>query len=107
RVKEVRRRRYATLRRLRRHSVQRPGRDHPTRLSIALADGLDMEFVLVPAGEFLMGSPGAEENPAESPQHLVRIPRPFFIGRFPVTQAEWTALMGENPSRHRGDPRLP
>ena len=54
-----------------------------------------------------MGSPSAEENPTEAPQHLVRIPRPFYIGRFPVTQAQWTAVMGKNPSKHRGDPRLP
>jgi formylglycine-generating enzyme required for sulfatase activity len=54
-----------------------------------------------------MGSPSGSENPTETPQHLVRIPRTFYISRFPVTQAQWTAVMGKNPSRHRGDPRLP
>jgi formylglycine-generating enzyme required for sulfatase activity len=79
----------------------------PATFSITLNNALDLEFVLVPAGEFLMGSPSTEENPTESPQHVVRIPRPFCIGRFLVTQAQWSAVMGKNPSRHRGDPNLP
>ncbi len=107
RIRAVRQRRDATLRRLRPNTIQQPDRAYPPTLSIALANDLDLEFVLVPAGEFLMGSASAEENPTEAPRHLVRIPRPFYMGRFPVTQAQWTAVMGKNPSRHRGDPQLP
>ena len=107
RIKAVRQRREVTLQRLRQSTIPQPDGKLPANLSIALDDNLHMEFALVPAGEFRMGSPTAEENPTESPQHLVRIPRPFYIGRFSVTQAEWTALMGKNSSRHRGDPRLP
>jgi formylglycine-generating enzyme required for sulfatase activity len=107
RIGTVRRHRDATLRRIRDNKVPKPDATHPPTLSIPLADDIDLEFVLVPAGEFLMGSPHAEENPSETPQRLVRIPRPFYIGRFPVTQGQWTAVMGRNPSRHRGDPRLP
>jgi formylglycine-generating enzyme required for sulfatase activity len=107
RIKAVRQRRDATLRRLRQATAPQPGGKHADTLSVALADDIDLEFVLVPAGEFRMGSPDAEQSPAEAPQHLVRIPRPFYIGRFPVTQAQWTAVTGKNPSKHRGDPRLP
>lgn len=99
----MRQRRDTTLRRVRQNTAPQADTQHPANLSIALADDLDLEFVLVPAGEFLMGS----EDRTESPPHLVRIARPFYIGRFPVTQTQWTAVMGKNRSRHRGDPRLP
>ncbi len=107
RIKAVRQRRDATLRRLRGDTLPQSDVKRPAAFSFALADNLDMEFALVPAGEFRMGSPTAEGKQTESPQHLVRIPRPFYIGRFPVTQAQWTAVMGKNPSKHRGDPQLP
>ncbi|OLP18944.1 hypothetical protein BST81_08510 [Leptolyngbya sp. 'hensonii'] len=60
----------------------------------ALADiGLDM--ILVPGGSFMMGSP--EDEPEriddEGPQHLVQVP-PFFMGRYPVTQAQWRFVAG-------------
>ena len=107
RIKTVRQRRDATLRRLRQEPAPNQNGTMPATISIRLNDNLDLEFVLAPAGEFLMGSPSAEENPTESPQHLVRIPRPFYMGRYLVTQAQWTAVMGKNSSRHRGDPNLP
>jgi formylglycine-generating enzyme required for sulfatase activity len=107
RIQAMRRRRDATLRRLRENSVLRAAGEYAATVSIALTDDLDMEFALIPAGEFHMGSPNAEEDTAESPRHLVRIPHPFYIGRYPVTQAQWTAVMGKNPSKHRGDPQLP
>ena len=47
------------------------------------------------------------DDPTAAPQHVVRFERPFYIGRFPVTQAQWAAVMGRNPSRHKGDPDLP
>jgi formylglycine-generating enzyme required for sulfatase activity len=107
RIKGVRHRREATLRRLRREAVPPQDGTHPATLSVAVDDALALELVLVPAGEFLMGSPSAEEKPTEAPQHLVRIARPFYIGRLLVTQAQWTAVMGRNPLRHRGEPNLP
>jgi formylglycine-generating enzyme required for sulfatase activity len=107
RIKTVRQRRDATLGRMRREQTPDLEGTKPTTFSITLNDALDLEFVVVPAGEFLMGSPDAEENPTQSPQHLVRISRPFYIGRFLVTQAQWIAVMEKNPSRQRGDPNLP
>jgi formylglycine-generating enzyme required for sulfatase activity len=70
-----------------------------------LSDDIDLQTVLVPAGEFLMGSTDTERED-ELPQHLVRFERPFYIGRYPITQAQWRAVMGKNPSRYKGE-RLP
>jgi formylglycine-generating enzyme required for sulfatase activity len=74
----------------------------------ARAKDKEMEFVRIPAGSFLMGcTPGDREcYDDEKPAHPVRIPQPFEIGRYEVTQAQWETLMGSNPSLHRG-PDLP
>ena len=58
----------------------------------------DMEFVRVPAGEFLMGSASAEARGDERPLTLVRISQGFSLGKYEVPQAEWQAVMGNNPS---------
>ena len=55
-----------------------------------------MEFVQIPAGEFLMGS--ESEEALEQPVTRVRISRGFWLGKYEVTQAEWQAVMGSNPS---------
>ena len=56
-------------------------------------------MVVVPAGSFMMGSPADEPGhfDQEGPQHLVSISK-FAMGQFEVTQGQWTALMGKNPS---------
>jgi formylglycine-generating enzyme required for sulfatase activity len=53
------------------------------------------EMVVLPAGEFMMGSPGNEEGTSkdEGPQHKVRISKPFAVGKFEVTFAEWAACV--------------
>ena len=58
-----------------------------------------MEFVRVPAGEFLMGSTSDEADDNEQPLTRVRISRAFELGKHEVRQAEWEAVMGSNPSR--------
>jgi formylglycine-generating enzyme required for sulfatase activity len=58
-----------------------------------------LEMVLLPAGTFQMGSPGSDPDrrpEAEWPPHQVTISRPFLIGRYEVTQAQWEAVMGES-----------
>ena len=59
----------------------------------------DMEFVRVPAGEFLMGSERENVFFDEKPVTQVRISQGFWLGKYEVTQAEWQAVMGSNPSR--------
>jgi len=71
-----------------------------------LGNGVMLEMVSLPGGRFLMGSPetekGRESN--ESPQHKVTV-KSFYIGKCTVTQAQWQAIMGENPSEFVGDNR--
>ena len=63
-------------------------------------DAKPLEMVLIPAGTFLMGSPDNEPGRAsdEGPQHEVTISKPFYLGKYEVTQAQWQAVMGTNPS---------
>ena len=70
-------------------------------------NSLGMEFVLIPSGEFMMGSPDDEEGRFgnEGRVHKVRITKPFFLGAYEVTQAQWQAVMGNNPSDFRGNDR--
>jgi len=70
-----------------------------------------MALVLIPAGSFDMGSPQSEIERTgrveEGPVHRVRISRSFWLGVHEVTQEQFEAVMGVNPSRHQGNPRLP
>ena len=65
------------------------------------------EFVWVPAGEFRMGSASAEAEPDEQPVTQIRISRGFWLGKYEVTQAEWQAVMGTNPSEFSDCGRCP
>ncbi|MEW6238625.1 MAG: formylglycine-generating enzyme family protein [Candidatus Omnitrophota bacterium] len=68
-----------------------------------------LEIKLVLAGTFLMGSPENEKdrNANESPLHQVAIAKPFYLSIYPITQAQWQAVMGTNPSIFKGDSNLP
>ena len=60
-----------------------------------------IEMVLVPPGTFNMGCSASNQwgcSPAENPVHSVTLTNAFYIGRYEVTQAQWTAKMGLNPS---------
>ena len=58
----------------------------------------EMEFVRIPAGTFQMGSIGRSADSDEAPLMQVRISRAFEISKYEVTQSEWSAVMGLNPS---------
>jgi formylglycine-generating enzyme required for sulfatase activity len=64
-----------------------------------------LALVRIPPGEFDMGSPPTEpgHHPSEAPVRRVKITKPFYLGRYEVTQAQYLALMKENPSEFRGD----
>jgi len=62
----------------------------------------EIEMVYVPGGSFLMGSPDGKGGDDEHPQHRVTVPS-FYIGKYEVTQAQWRAVMGVNPSNFKGD----
>jgi hypothetical protein len=66
------------------------------------------EMVVIPVGSFTMGSPSSEpkRSELESPQHRVTISKPFAVGKFEVTQAEYRTVMGSNLSQSKGDRNL-
>jgi formylglycine-generating enzyme required for sulfatase activity len=75
------------------------------KLKSTICNSIGMELILVPAGEFLMGSEKGWDW--EKPVRTVQISQPFYLGRYPVTQAQWQAVMGSNPSRFTGDLNRP
>jgi len=77
----------------------------PKELPENYSNSLGMEFVLIPAGEFEMGTPSYEGKllDFDSPVHTVTISKPFYMSRYEVTQKEWTEVMGYNPSTFKGD----
>jgi formylglycine-generating enzyme required for sulfatase activity len=70
---------------------------------IELGGGVKMEFILIPAGSFMMGSDLGDSD--EKPVHKVTITKAFYIGKYEVTQEQWQALMGVNPSKIKGPKR--
>jgi len=66
-------------------------------------DGMTIEFVRIPAGSFYMGSPSSEKDREdnEEPVHEVHITRPFYMGKYEVTQGQWKAVMGTTLSQQR------
>ncbi len=80
-----------------------------------LGNGVTLEMVAIPGGTFMMGAPKNEQGSRddERPQHQVTV-QPFFMGRYPVTQAQWRAVaalpqvnkeLDPNPSYFKGDDR--
>ncbi|MBN1343018.1 MAG: SUMF1/EgtB/PvdO family nonheme iron enzyme [Phycisphaerae bacterium] len=75
-----------------------------------LGNDVKLELVLIPPGEFMMGSPEdgrPRQDREEKPQHRVRIAKPFYMGKYEVTQRQWQAVMGQNPSHFTGSDDLP
>ena len=79
-----------------------------------LGNGIDLDMVYIPGGEFVMGSPEGEGYDSEKPQHRVTMTS-FFMGKYPVTQEQWRIVaalpkvnrdLRTNPSNFSGD-RLP
>ncbi|MEW6265448.1 MAG: formylglycine-generating enzyme family protein [Thermodesulfobacteriota bacterium] len=93
-----------------------------------LVNKIGMEFILVPGGEFIMGDVDVVEDPADlaaveakvrelekapgfnrydfAPRHLVQV-KAFYLGRCPVTQAQWVRIMGLNKASFKGAWDLP
>ncbi|MDR1243098.1 MAG: formylglycine-generating enzyme family protein [Deltaproteobacteria bacterium] len=66
-------------------------------------NSIGMEFILIPSGSFMMGAGRFEDADAdEKPQHLVTISKPFYLGKYEVTQEQWVAVMESNPSGFKG-----
>jgi len=69
-----------------------------------LPEGLTLDMIYIPGGTFIMGSPDTEKDRSrnEGPQHQVTI-KSFYLGKYPITQRQWQAVMGNNPSMFKGD----
>jgi formylglycine-generating enzyme required for sulfatase activity len=67
-----------------------------------------MRFVMIRPGTFEMGTPPDEDKREEQEKlHRVHLTRPYLIGQYEVTQAEWRHVMGRNPSFFRNCDRCP
>jgi formylglycine-generating enzyme required for sulfatase activity len=80
----------------------------PTTQPIALrvTDALTLACVPIPAGRFLQGSPFYQQRYQDEFPHEVVLTRPFYMSEAPVTQEVFEAVIGRNPSDHKG-PQLP
>jgi len=77
----------------------------PAELPEELSDSIGMQFKLIPAGEFLMGSSVDNEMfDSELPQHRVQISKPFYLGVHEVTQEQFEEVMGRHFSERKGPP---
>ena len=66
-----------------------------------------IELVRISAGTFMMGALPNDDKASsdERPRHKVEISRDFYVGKYPVTQELWEAVMGNNPSHFKGEDR--
>ncbi len=78
----------------------------PQKLALEIVDigkGVSLELLIVPAGKFTMGSPISETGRTSNElEHEVTISKSFFLGKYEVTQAQWEAIMDDNPSSEGG-----
>jgi formylglycine-generating enzyme required for sulfatase activity len=85
------------------------GRAAP-EVSLDLGDGLKMEFVYIKPGSFIMGGENAQDSKwggVEVPKHKVTITKGFYMGKYEVTQEQFKAITGMNPSKGGKDPKCP
>jgi formylglycine-generating enzyme required for sulfatase activity len=71
--------------------------------SFTLPGGITLEMVPIPAGTFNMGSVNTLDNSDAQPVHSVTISRSFLMGKYKITQQQYNAIMGSNPSHNVGD----
>ena len=74
-------------------------------ISIPVKNGISIEMVKVEAGTFMMGATSEQKYPYddEKPVHQVTLTNDYYMGKYEVTQALWEAVMGNNPSRFKGE----
>ena len=86
-----------------------PGPNAQGRLK-PITNSIGMKLAQIPAGEFLMGASqeeGPDAPPTDKPRHRVRITRPFYMGATEVTQGQYRAVTGQDPSQFHGSDDLP
>lgn len=90
-----------------RGAISEEGEDAHGRFVMVTLGEVVQRFRWVAPGKFMMGSPASEAGrwEDEGPQHEVELTRGYWMADTPVTQALWTAVMGQNPSRYPGAQR--
>jgi len=97
---------------------QAPAPAAPARAAAAPLTPVKVDYVKIPAGEFMMGCSKGDtmcdmhdptsplkdffKDLSESPAHMVKITKPFELGKYVVLQAQWQTVMGANPSTFQG-----
>ncbi len=72
--------------------------------TLDLPGGVELTMSFIPPGSFLMGSPKSEKyHGSKERRHLVTLTKGFWLGQTPVTQGQWRAVMGTDPSHFKGD----
>jgi formylglycine-generating enzyme required for sulfatase activity len=85
-----------------------PIREQPKDPPKQIVNSIGMKFVWIPPGSFMMGSPANEARRGKDEiQHKVTLTKGFYMGVYAVTQEEWQAVMGKNPSFFKGEKNLP
>ncbi|MBT3201787.1 MAG: SUMF1/EgtB/PvdO family nonheme iron enzyme [Phycisphaerales bacterium] len=82
----------------------------PRELKLDLGGGVTMELVYIKPGAFIMGGVSKTDGRftcVEVPKHAVTITKGFYLGKYEVTQAQYQAIMGSNPSRSTKSPDCP
>jgi len=72
-----------------------------------MTNSIGMDLVLIPAGSFQMGCDKNFDDCSddELPRHNVKISKPFYLGKYEVTQDQWVSVMGSNPSKYKARTR--
>ncbi len=86
------------------------GNETPRELTLDLGDGVTMEMVYIKPGTFVMGGESTTDGRfqcVEVPKHEVTLTMGFYLGKYEVTQAQYEAVMGSNPSRSTKAPECP
>jgi formylglycine-generating enzyme required for sulfatase activity len=71
-------------------------------MALDLGSGVKLELVLIPAGKFMMGSEKGDDFSPQKPIHEVVISHPFYLSKYEITQEQWEAVAGKNPSSFKG-----
>jgi len=93
-----------------RAAVSHTGDVAPRELTLKLGDGVFMEMVYIKPGMFIMGGESTTDGRfecVELPKHEVTLTMGFYLGKYEVTQAQYEAVMGSNPSRSTKSPDCP
>jgi len=93
-----------------RAAMTHPGGKAAREVTLDLGDGVTMEMVYIKPGKFVMGGENTKHGKwscVEVPKHEVAITRGFYMGKYEVTQAQYEAMIGSNPSRSTKAPNCP